>query len=1403
MKRTYGLLLAIFVVMLAGCTWYYQYDRAKVMGQIIDQLNAVATLKLDEVTKWREEQIREGRKQQQRPAVMARLIESIESPEPENIRWLRNVYMPLQTLEHFIEILALDTIGNVVWSMSETADPQGPATASLTRAVLETGEVLLSEVYFRGAPPEPRMDVVVPIFSGSNANKRPVGSLVLVSNIAKNLYPLLDKWPVPSKTAEVYLVQREGEVAQLITPAMHVNSGPAELQIDLRDNTRVASRGIKGNEVIIEGTDYRNVPVFSAFRPIPNSSWYLFAEIDLSEAQSIWREKSRLILLLFSALSLLPLMGGVLLWQSRQREVLQELNNALLEKQHLGKLHGMLSETNELLIRATSHEQLLTEITQIAVRDERFKFAWIGLPESDGRVRVFARAGEDSGYIDTVLATTNSDDPRGQGPTGQVLRSGIPVVTNDFLCEDCTTPWHEAARRAGIGGSLVLPLFHQGKVYGTINLYTNTGQQFSPDAVATLERVASNVSFGLDALSRDEQRLALLDSLGTALKIVEAGAPVLFRWKNEVNWPIEFVSENVRRWGYEAAQFLSGDLHFADILHPEDRQRVAEEVAEHVRQEHAEYIQIYRILSADGETHWVEDRSVMVRNAEGVVIAFSGIVHDITERVQTEELLRLQAASLEAAANGIVITDISGKIVWANSSFVTLTGYSVAESIGRNPGELLQSGEQDDAFYHEMWETILSGDVWRGELINRRKDGTSYNEQMTITPVKDGNGDITHFVAIKEDITAQKMAESLLRESETRFRGLIEDLDVAVFLHDVNDQIIICNHIATELFGIHAAEFSGLTSRDERWDLIRTDGTPLPAEEVPSITAVRTRKPVRNVVLGSRNLSSNTRIWLSVTANPRFDGNGNVENVLVTAVNITAEHTAEQALVRSRERLERAVAAGHIGLWDWDLATNAFEYTDEWCHQLGYERSELTGTIEDWFSRLHPEDRDKNLFDRDNLDAMPTYYTHEYRILHKDGNYRWHLGNVYLLRSEAGKTISMGGANVDITDRKRLEDEFRQAQRLESIGRLAGGVAHDFNNLLSVISGYTEMVLAEVPEGSSTHKDLLQVRHAAERAANLTRQLLAFSRRQVLRPKMLNLNSIIADAQKMLARLVGEDIVFEIALAENLWPIVADPGQLEQVLMNLVVNARDAMPYGGNLLIKTSNIEVAAEQHPKDTALQYGDYVMITVQDTGTGMDAATLQHLFEPFFTTKALGKGTGLGLATAYGIVQQSGGTIRVESTEGQGSTFSVYLPRLKEPSAHTDDRVPEDVPRGTETILLVEDEDALRTLTERILKSLGYQVLTAASGTEALTLLEAQTEKVPLLLTDVVMPGMNGALLAQQVLERDSDMRILYISGYTDDAISHYGVLDKGTHLLNKPFTAASLAKAIRAVLDGPAA
>jgi len=452
----------------------------------------------------------------------------------------------------------------------------------------------------------------------------------------------------------------------------------------------------------------------------------------------------------------------------------------------------------------------------------------------------------------------------------------------------------------------------------------------------------------------------------------------------------------------------------------------------------------------------------------------------------------------------------------------------------------------------------------------------------------------------------------------------------------------------------------------------------------------------------------------------------------------------------------------------------------------------------DWAEAVHPEDRERAR--RTAKEAIAVGGEMEYRIHRPDGALRWIKVRLFPVRDESGKLSASAGTAVDITEEKKLQVQFQQSQKMDAIGRLAGGVAHDFNNILTAISGYSHFLLNALPSGDPMRADVEEIKKAGERAASLTRQLLAFSRQQVLTPKVLDLNALIREMEKMLQRIVGENMQIASVLAKDLGRINADPGQIEQVLLNLVVNARDAMPKGGKITIEAANVELSEDYAKTHPDARPGPHVMLAVSDTGAGMTPAVFARLFEPFFTTKEQGKGTGLGLSTVFGIIKQSGGSISVYSEPGLGSVFKIHLPRVQselsaaQAAAHDGGNI-----RGSETILLAEDDDAVRKFTARLLAENGYTVLAAQNGENALEIARRHEGPIHLLLTDLVMPGMRGDDLANQLSPLRPDMKIIFTSGYTEAGVVRHELLSSDAVFIQKPVDPVILNRKLREMLD----
>ena len=1089
--------------------------------------------------------------------------------------------------------------------------------------------------------------------------------------------------------------------------------------------------------------------------------------------------------------------GGVFLTVVRD---IRERKAAQTRIAFLNRVLRTLTEVNELMVRETGREGLLHGACRILVEHGGFRMAWIGLLDPDTHwVVPAAFAGFEDGYLSEVVTGADGTE-LGGGPAGVCIREGRSVSVADLAIDESSRPWREPALRRGYSSVASVPIRMQGAVAGVLSLYSERAWVFDSEVVERIEGLADDIGFALESIDarreREEATRALAESKtffealinaaplavftvkpdgrvgaiwnpaaermfgwsrqeaigrplpfvppesqeefralrgrvlmgesisnvelirrrrdGTPIEISIATAPitspdgrvvdmlsvvadvtdrnrmgaalresearfkrlaenapdVIYRFRVPPDPGFEYINPAITAiTGYRPEEFYADPGLLLRIMHPDD-QHLLHEAAHGVVPPGAPTLA--RWFRRDGTLVWTEIRNISVRDTDGRVVALEGISRDVTVRVEAEQSLRQLSAAVEQSSASVMITDVAGNIEYVNPAFARLTGYRPDEVKGQNP-RILKSDRTPPETYEELWKTITAGREWRGELLNRKKNGDLYWEYASISAIVNAEGRATHFLAVKEDITARKQAEEALAHERNLLDNVITTIPDNIYFKDPESRFIRINHAMARWFGL----------RDPNEAVGKTDGDFFGAEHAQQA------------------------------------------------------HADEQRVMATGEPV------------------------------VGQEEKET------W----------------------------------PDGRITWVSTSKAPIRDAAGQIVGLVGVSRDITGRKRAEEELHQAQeqllqsqKIEAVGRLAGGVAHDFNNLLGVIIGYGEMAAAAIPPRHRARARLEHILTAAMQAADLTRQLLAFSRRQVLQPRVLDLKSVVMDTEKLLRRLIGEDVELVVRLAPEPSHVKVDPGQFAQVLMNLAVNARDAMPNGGVLTIETANLDVDPQYARAHAPIQPGRYVQLRVKDTGVGMDEAVRQRIFEPFFTTKPEGVGTGLGLSTVYGIVKQSGGYVWVESAPGRGATFTIHLPRVEGPEEPKGE--PSDAKvraKGAATVLVVEDQDNLRELICEILEDNGYSVLGARDAHEALSLVEDHPRGIDLLLTDVVMPGMSGHELVEQLKPRHPAMRVLYMSGYTSDVIAGRGVLEEGLHLIEKPFTSLALTRRVRQVLD----
>jgi len=782
---------------------------------------------------------------------------------------------------------------------------------------------------------------------------------------------------------------------------------------------------------------------------------------------------------------------------------------------------------------------------------------------------------------------------------------------------------------------------------------------------------------------------------------------------------------------------------------------------------------------------------------------FVAVFDNITVRKRAEDGLRVKDWAIESATYAIVTSDLEGNLNYVNPAFLKLWGYSSpAEILGKPAVGFWQMGEKAA----EVMEAVRTKGGWIGELVAQGKDGALFDVHVASSMVVNDAGQPVCIQASFADITGRKRAEEELKRRNVFVENLLEQAPIGFAVNTKSDgRAVFVSRNFERIYGVAPDSMHSVADYFEQVyldpvfrekirerimaDMATGDAARMRWEDIPITTQAGEHRVVTaiNIPLPEQNL------------------------MISTVQDVTQRKRAEEALRESEERYQRITEAITDYIYSVRVAEGrAVETTHgPGCLAVtGYRANEFANDPCLWFRMVAAEDGPKVEEQARRILAGEDPPPIEHLIVHKNGTVRWVRNTFVPHRDERGALLAYDGLIQDITERKRaaeekakLEAQLQQAQKMESVGRLAGGVAHDFNNMLGVILGHADLALEQVDPAQPLHDDLTEIRKAAKRSADLTRQLLAFARKQTIAPKVLDLNETVEGMLKMLRPLIGEDIDLAWLPGAGLWPVKLDPSQIDQILANLCVNARDAISGVGKITIETGNVALDEDYCAAHAGFVPGEFALLAVSDDGCGMDKETLAHIFEPFFTTKEVGKGTGLGLATIYGIVKQNNGFINAYSEPDQGSTFRIYLPRHMGKAGQMQKKGPaEPALRGQEIILLVEDEPAILTLTTMILERQGYTVLAANTPGEAIRLAREHAGEIHLLMTDVVMPEMNGRDLAKNLLSLYPHLKRLFMSGYTANVIAHHGVLDGGVYFIQKPFSIKELAAKVREALGG---
>lgn len=1258
------ILILLFIILITGILaagfFYYRSQEKNFRAGVESQLSAIVDLKVEELLHWRKERLWDASICYKNVNLSLRVKRYLETPHNPDARsklmtWLHKAGAANQ----YDHVLLLDTRGVLRMSDPESPEPESSEKVP-SHLVRDVSEVISSEKitfldFHRDSPDRPvYLAILVPVLDEENSGL-PLGAIVFIINPETYLYPLIQSWPVDSRTAETLLVRREGDDVLFLNELKFRKNTALNLRFPLNQSHDLpAAMAVLGIEGIVEGRDYRGVPVVACVRAIPDSPWFLVARMDISEVYAPLRERLWIIIILVGSLLIGTGAGiGFILWHRQSRYYREKFESA-----------GAL-QASETRYRSTLDSMM--EGFQIIGYDWRCLYVnketarQCRVSEEELLGHKITDVLSNSAYTEILAVMKRCMDDR-----------SFVSMENEFIYPDGDKAWFYVSIHPAPEGLYIL----------SMDITEKKQAQEREKHLNAIIRAIRKVN-QLITKEKDRDRLIkgacenlvatrgfasawilLLDSSGKLVHLAESGLGENFGQLKKLFERSQF-PQCIRKALTQNEVVITTDT----IIDCPDCPLVSaykDNASFCVKLEYGG--KVYGTLTAlVPQTFSMDKEEQALFHEVGGDIAF-GLYNIEQEEKQRQMVMELSYSEtryrtlFEGAAEGILIIEMENRIFqYANPAICKMLGYTQDELKTMNVMDIHPKNDFDRVIPEfETLERQGGGAVKNIPCL--RKDGTIiYADFNTTLTSIDG---ITCNVGFVIDVTERKKSDDALKESEERFKTLFEYAPDAIYLHDLEGRFIDCNRAAEKMVGYSKEELIGKTSMELSL---------IPPEVAQKADELLT-KNAQGFPAGPEEIITN-----------RKDG--------------------EQIIAEFRT------------------------------FPLGIK----------------------------------------------------------------GRNMILGIAR-DISERKSLEQQLRQSQKLEAVGILSGGIAHDFNNLLTTIIGNAELALTDIPKDDPVREEIKEIKLAGERAASLTRQLLAFSRKQVLQPTVIDLNETALDMEKMLCRMIGENIELRTILAPDLGQVEVDAGQIEQVIMNLVINARDAMPDGGKITIETKNVNIDDEYAHSHVAVTPGLYVMLGVSDTGAGMPDEIKAHIFEPFFTTKVKGKGTGLGLSTVYGIIKQSNGNIWVYSEPGKGTTFKIYLPRIEKPSSDTELKAERtDILTGTETIMVVEDDEMVRNFIVKALEYYGYKVLTAANGEEAIQISGDYHGHIHLTLTDVIMPGISSKDMEERLKSSRPEMKVLYMSGYTDNTIVHHGVLDSGKAFIGKPFSPESLGRKVRQVLD----
>ncbi len=1378
--------LAVFAVvsaaLLAAAYLYYRGVVNDVRRTQYETISAIGAYKAEQIHQWRLERLTDARQIAASVYFRRGLAEYLRDPARTDLLRGMETRLRVERTDYANDgVFLVSPGGRLLVAVGDSDAATDSSEQRVMRAALASQDAVISD-FFRHGDGSVYVAAAAAVRDVEGAT---LAIAVLRTNVAHYLYPLVRSWPTPSRTGETNLLQREGDSVVWVN-SPHMGQGlPLLMRMSLARTEVPAVQAVLGARGMVQGPDYRGVAVLADVRDIRESPWFMIAKVDEAEIFAAARERAGFLGITLASLILLTATG--LAWNHRRsREKRYRLLYEAELRQHAAEelYRTTLYSIGDAVI-TTGNDGRVQAMNHVAERLTGWQEA-----EAHGKV-----ASEIFCVVNAATRVPVSD------PVREVLRSGAVVE----LAGDSVLIARDG-REHPIADSAAPIRDAAGTVSGAVLVFTDQSKQ----------RAAQM------ALAESEERW----------KFALEGA-------GEGVWDWNLVTEEAvysRRWkemlGYADEDIGTGFAEFRDRVVTDDLPQVLADIEAHRSGRTPAYASEFRMRCKDGGAKWIAARGIVTaRDAEGLPVRMIGTHADITEHKRRERLLetrvRLSEFSTAHTLDELIqetldeAERLTGSSIgfWhfvdADQNTLTLQTWSkntvaaacTTEGKGRHApvdaaGVWVDCVRERRPVIHNDYPALAHrkgmpaghAPVAREAIIPLIRD----DRIMAVfgvgnKPSDYDQQDVAALVALGDlcwEVISRKHVEESLRTSETHLSAILESTADGVLAVDTTGKVVKTNARFADMWRIPPA----LLARGEDDELLAHVLGQLsePEEFLAKVEALYRSDAVELDTVTFKD----GRVFERSTS-PMIM-RGEVTGRVWSFRDITERRVADAALQLQGAALNVAanpmVITDRTGRVEWVNAafTSVTGFgADE---AIGQELRVLTG------SGVHDNAFYARLWET--ILAGGAWHG-EMTNRRKDGS--WYPDDVTItpVKDAHGHVTHCIAITRDLTQEKAQHAQFLQAQKMESVGRLAGGIAHDFNNLLTVITNTVDIISEEVRPDDPLRADLEEIQQAGERAASLTRQLLAFSRREVLKPELVQLSTMVAGLRPMLQRLIGEDveIVFESPAPTGC--VRADIGQIEQVLLNLVVNARDAMPDGGTLTIEARDVDVDDAQASVHESMIAGPYVMLSVRDTGIGMDKATRLQIFEPFFTTKGQGQGTGLGLATVYGIVHQSGGTISVESALGKGTTFTFYLPRVAGDAAALRPGLDGRVHAGSETILIVEDEAPVLRTSTRILRSAGYTVLTASDGMEALRVLEGHKGRVDLVLTDVVMPGVGGRELAGWLADLRPEIKILFTSGYTDDAILRHGVLDRSAHFISKPYKRTTLTRKIREVLDAPSA